>query len=71
MMIYLVYDLIDYESRDVVAVFSREDTAREYARTSPLFTDARSISRAELDSTDPTSSPEQIAYYRRYEKDKF
>lgn len=27
MMIYLVYDLIDYESRDVVAVFSREDTA--------------------------------------------
>lgn len=69
MMVFLVYDHIDYDSSDVQAVFSKEDTAREYARTAPLYTDARSISRAELDN--PSYYPVQIEYYRRDKKDKF
>jgi len=69
MLVYLVYDHIDYESSMVVAVFSQEALARDYARTADLYTDGRSISRAELDN--PDAYPDQLAYYRTKEKDKF
>jgi len=69
MYIYTVEDIIEYESSTVVAVFSTEELAREYARTAELFTDARSIYRAELDN--PDADVQQIAFQWRDQKGEF
>ena len=69
MYVYIVKNIIEYESQMTVAVFDDETKARDYAREADLFTDGRSIERAELNNTE--SLPEQIAFKWRDKKGEF
>lgn len=62
MNVFLVIDSIDYGSEDVVAGFTDEIVAVDYADTEPLFSDNRRIRRVQIDN--PFAYPEFTEYVR-------